>query len=154
MYIFIEIVYFFETFVHRKPPYNIRRASWGIPQDALRIIGIVAVLGIVIFCAKDTTFHLLLVPGDSEFWTYRTIEQLASNAGTLFGCRGSVRLCVVHVGRVDGLGVPICFTISSMVTCLIWSFYSLNQTLAASFLQIQISSHDKHPCSWLCSSRY
>lgn len=49
-----------------------------------RIIAVVAVLGIVIFCAKDMTFHLLLAPGDSEFWTYRTIEQLASHVGIGF----------------------------------------------------------------------
>lgn len=49
-----------------------------------RIIAVVAVLGVGIFCAKDTTFRLLLAPGNSEFWTYRTIEQLASNVGISF----------------------------------------------------------------------
>ena len=34
-----------------------------------RIIAVVAVLGVGIFCAKDTTFRLLLAPGNSEFWT-------------------------------------------------------------------------------------
>ncbi len=43
-----------------------------------RIIAVVAVLGIVIFCAKNTTFSLLLAPGNSDFWTYRAIETLAN----------------------------------------------------------------------------
>ena len=49
-----------------------------------RIIAVVAVLSVGIFCAKDTTFYLLLAPGNNEFWTYRTIEQLASNVGISF----------------------------------------------------------------------
>ncbi len=49
-----------------------------------RIIAVVAVLGIVIFCAKDTTFRLLLAPGNSEFETYRAIEALASQVGIDF----------------------------------------------------------------------
>ncbi len=44
-----------------------------------RIIGVVAILGIGIFCAKETTFRLLLAPSNSEFWTYRAIEKLACN---------------------------------------------------------------------------
>lgn len=42
------------------------------------------VLGIAIFCAKDTTFRLLLAPGNSEFCTYRAIERLASGVGIDF----------------------------------------------------------------------
>ncbi len=49
-----------------------------------RIIAVVAMLGIAIFCAKDTTFRLLLAPGNSNFWTYRAIEQLAGNVGINF----------------------------------------------------------------------
>lgn len=48
------------------------------------IIAVIVVLGIVIFCAKDTTFRLLLAPGNSEFWTYRAIEALASHVGIEF----------------------------------------------------------------------
>ena len=49
-----------------------------------RIIGITLCLAIVIFCAKDTTFQLLLAPGDSHFVTYRVIEQLAACVGWNF----------------------------------------------------------------------
>ncbi len=49
-----------------------------------RIIAVVAMLGIAIFCAKDTTFRLLLAPGNSNFWTYRAIELLAGNVGINF----------------------------------------------------------------------
>ena len=52
----------------------------------------------------------------------------------------------------NSYGTLICFAILSMVICLVWSFCSLGQMFAASFLQI--SPHDEHPCSWLCNSRY
>ena len=41
-----------------------------------RIIGITFCLMIIIFCAKDTTFHLLLAPSDNHFVTYRIIENV------------------------------------------------------------------------------
>ena len=49
-----------------------------------RIIGITLCLAIVIFCAKDTTFQLLLAPGDNHFVTYQVIERLAACAGWNF----------------------------------------------------------------------
>lgn len=49
-----------------------------------RIIGVTLVLAIGIFCAKDTTFNLLLAPGSSEFATYKFIEQMASDMGWNF----------------------------------------------------------------------
>ena len=49
-----------------------------------RIIGITLCLTIVIFCAKDTTFHLLLSPGDNHFITYRVIERWAAWFGWNF----------------------------------------------------------------------
>ncbi len=43
-----------------------------------RIIGITLCLSIVIFCAKDTTFRLLLAPENSNFIIYRIVESLAN----------------------------------------------------------------------------
>ena len=40
-----------------------------------RIIAFTTCLAVVIFCAKDTTFRLLLAPGDNHFVTYRLIEE-------------------------------------------------------------------------------
>ena len=36
-----------------------------------RVIGITVCLGVVIFCAKDRTFDLLLAPASNHFITYR-----------------------------------------------------------------------------------
>ena len=49
-----------------------------------RIIGITLCLAIGIFCAKDTTFQLLLAPGDNHFITYRLIESGARGMGWNF----------------------------------------------------------------------
>ena len=46
-----------------------------------RIIGVVMLLTLIIFCAKDTTFRLLLAPGSSDFATYKFIERLAADMG-------------------------------------------------------------------------
>lgn len=49
-----------------------------------RVLGLTLLLAIAIFCCKDTTFRLLLAPGDSRFYTYRWIEELAGQAGLCF----------------------------------------------------------------------
>ena len=49
-----------------------------------RVAGVVLVLGVAIFCAKDTTFGLLLAPGSSDFATYKIIEQIAGSLGIDF----------------------------------------------------------------------
>ena len=49
-----------------------------------RIIGVTACLGIAIFCAKDTTFDLLLAPTNNHFVTYRVIEDVARTLGINF----------------------------------------------------------------------
>ena len=49
-----------------------------------RIIAITVCLALVIFCAKDTTFDMLLAPGSSNFVTYRLIEGLCSDVGINF----------------------------------------------------------------------
>lgn len=49
-----------------------------------RIIGVASVFAIVIFCAKDTTFRLLLAPCDNGFMTYRWIENIAQKLGVEF----------------------------------------------------------------------
>lgn len=49
-----------------------------------RIIGLTLCLTVGIFCAKDTTFQLLLSPGNSHFVTYRLIEKVAHEMGWNF----------------------------------------------------------------------
>lgn len=49
-----------------------------------RIIGVVLVLGIVIFCFKDITFDILLSPQSSEFITFSALEQIARWIGVDF----------------------------------------------------------------------
>ena len=46
----------------------------------------------------------------------------------------------------------VCSATLPTVICLVWSFCSLGQMFAASFLQIP--PRDGHPCSWLYNSRY
>lgn len=46
-----------------------------------RIIGASGILAIVVFCFKDTTWHLLLAPSEWDFATYRWIEQMAHSGG-------------------------------------------------------------------------
>lgn len=45
----------------------------------LRLIGLTFCLSIAIFCAKDTTFQLLLAPGNSDFITFRLLTNLAES---------------------------------------------------------------------------
>lgn len=49
-----------------------------------RIIGVTLVFALIIFCAKDTTFHLLLAPCDNNFITYRWIENVVQVLGMDF----------------------------------------------------------------------
>lgn len=49
-----------------------------------RILAVVIIIAIVIFCAKDTTFSLLLAPSGSDFSTYQVIEWLAREIGIDF----------------------------------------------------------------------
>lgn len=49
-----------------------------------RIIGITVCLAVIIFCAKDATFHLLLGPSDNHFITYRLIEECLGRLGMEF----------------------------------------------------------------------
>lgn len=46
-----------------------------------RIIGVSGILATVVFCFKDTTWHLLLAPSEWDFATYRWIEQTAHAVG-------------------------------------------------------------------------
>ncbi len=46
-----------------------------------RILAVVGVFAAVIFCAKDTTWQLLLAPSEWNFVTYRHIEKLAHAIG-------------------------------------------------------------------------
>ena len=50
-----------------------------------RVIGVTAVLGVVIFCFKDTAFRLLLAPADSDFVTWRFLERAGRVLGMDFG---------------------------------------------------------------------
>lgn len=49
-----------------------------------RIIAVVMVLAIVIFCFKDKTFELLLAPSQWDFVTYRYIEKFLHHLGSNF----------------------------------------------------------------------
>lgn len=49
-----------------------------------RILAVAMIIAIVIFCAKDTTFSLLLAPSGSDFSTYQVIERLAGEIGIDF----------------------------------------------------------------------
>lgn len=45
-------------------------------QMLFRIIGVVGVLAVVVFCVKDTTWQLLLAPSEWNFVTYQWIEEV------------------------------------------------------------------------------
>lgn len=49
-----------------------------------RIITIVVVLAVVVFCLKDFTFELLLAPTESGFCLYEWVEELSSQLGVGF----------------------------------------------------------------------
>ena len=49
-----------------------------------RILAVVSVLGIVIFCFKDWTFRMLMAPSQWDFITYRFIEKLLHWMGSSF----------------------------------------------------------------------
>ena len=49
-----------------------------------RIIAVVMVLAVVIFCFKDKTFELLLAPSQWDFVTYRYIEKFLHHLGSNF----------------------------------------------------------------------
>jgi sec-independent protein translocase protein TatC len=49
-----------------------------------RMIMVIAIFAIAIFCLKDETFHLLLAPSEWDFVTYRGIERLFSLVGYEF----------------------------------------------------------------------
>lgn len=46
-----------------------------------RIIAVVAVLAVVVFCFKETTFKILLAPHNCDFVTFRWIESLIAAMG-------------------------------------------------------------------------
>lgn len=46
-----------------------------------RIIAVVILLGVMIFCFKRETFQLLLAPHDADFYTFRRIEQWLASLG-------------------------------------------------------------------------
>lgn len=49
-----------------------------------RIIMVVVVLGIIIFCFKQETFEIILAPHNSDFHTFRFIEKILSSIGWEF----------------------------------------------------------------------
>ena len=44
-------------------------------QMLFRIIGVVGIIAVVVFCFKDTTWQILLAPSEWDFCTYRWLEQ-------------------------------------------------------------------------------
>ena len=53
-------------------------------QMLFRIIAVVMVLAIAVFCFKDKTFELLLAPSQWDFITYRYIEKFLHKLGSHF----------------------------------------------------------------------
>lgn len=45
-------------------------------QMLFRILGVTAVIAVVVFCFKDTTWQLLLAPSECDFATFRWIEDM------------------------------------------------------------------------------
>ena len=50
-------------------------------QMLFRVLGVVAVIAVVVFCFKDTTWRLLLAPSEWDFCTYRWIERAMQAMG-------------------------------------------------------------------------
>lgn len=53
-------------------------------QMLFRILGVAAVIAVVVFCFKDTTWRLLLAPSEWDFCTYRWLEGLMQAMGLDF----------------------------------------------------------------------
>ena len=49
-----------------------------------RIVGLALVLAVIIFCAKDVIFSILMSPSSSDFVTYKVIEEVACSMGLDF----------------------------------------------------------------------
>lgn len=53
-------------------------------QMLFRILGVTAVIAIVVFCFKDTTWQVLMAPSEWDFCTYRWLEQVMQAVGIDF----------------------------------------------------------------------
>jgi len=53
-------------------------------QMLFRIIGVVGIIAVVVFCFKDLTWNLLLAPSEWDFCTYRWIERTLHTMGIYF----------------------------------------------------------------------
>ena len=53
-------------------------------QMLFRILGVTAVIAVVVFCFKDTTWRLLLAPSEWDFCTYRWLERAMRAIGIDF----------------------------------------------------------------------
>lgn len=53
-------------------------------QMLFRILGVAAVIAVVVFCFKDTTWQLLLAPSEWDFCTYRWLEGVMKAMGIDF----------------------------------------------------------------------
>lgn len=53
-------------------------------QMLFRILGVTAVIAVVVFCFKDTTWQLLLAPSEWDFCTYRWLERVMQAVGMDF----------------------------------------------------------------------
>ena len=53
-------------------------------QMLFRILGVTAVIAVVVFCFKDTTWRLLLAPSEWDFCTYRWLERAMQAIGIDF----------------------------------------------------------------------
>lgn len=60
-------------------------------QAIIRVLLVVGVLAIAVFCFKEETFQLLLAPKESDFITFRAIEQLSDWLSAMTGSDLSFR---------------------------------------------------------------
>lgn len=81
-------------------------------QTLFRMLAVVGAAAVVVFCFKDTTWRLLLAPGEWDFCTYRWIERL-------------VRLCGAEGFRLEEFHVDLIATdlSSQFMTHLTTSLY-------------------------------
>lgn len=47
----------------------------------LRIIAVIAIVAVAVFCFKDLTWRILLAPSECDFVTYRAIENFIHSIG-------------------------------------------------------------------------
>ena len=70
-------------------------------QMLIRVASVVAVVSVVVFCFKEETFRLLLAPKNSDFVTFRLIEQAAARIASLTGQTESFHFEPYHIELIS-----------------------------------------------------